>query len=205
MPEIQAPRECADLPPNLNFCLNRFRRSELFQNDTLTMRHQIRSHLQQLCGCPLPDKWLLLLRNYPSALLTAGRGADDQPDEGTVSQVELLSDDSTILQINLEARAETWLDPQGNAFNWPPTHLVIGETGDGDYYCIDAAAAAPAVLQYRAQFVLFENAADSLDEFVEMLLLAFTEDEDDFTENPADFYELPETESDACTDQHPRP
>lgn len=169
------------------------------------MRNQIRSQLQQLCGCPLPDQWLHLISNYPPALLTASRGPDDQTDEGTVSQVELLADDSAILQINLEVRAETWLDPRGAAFNWPPSHLVIGETGDGDYFCIDAAAAAPAVLQYRTQAVTFEIAAESLEEFVDMLFVAFTEDEADFTENPDDFSEFPETESDECTDQHPRP
>lgn len=205
MPEIHAQCECADSQRRLNFPLHLFRGSGPFQDDTLTMRNEIRSQLQQLCGYPLPDKWLHLLCHYPSALLSAGRGTDDQPDEGTVSQVELLADDSAILQINLEARAETWLDPRGNAFTWPPSHLVIGETGDGDYYCIDAAAAAPAVLQYRSQPVIFESAADSLDEFVEMLLVAFTEDEADFTEDPADLSEFPETESDECTDQHSRP
>jgi hypothetical protein len=53
--------------------------------------------------------------------------------------------------------------------------------------------------------VTFEIAAESLEEFVDMLFVAFTEDEADFTENPDDFSEFPETESDECTDQHPRP
>ena len=152
----------------------------------LIMRDDIRSQLEQLCGCSLPSAWQLLIRHYPPELLNAGRGSDDDQDEGTVSQVELLSCDSAILQINLEVRAGTYLDPAGSEFRWPAHYLVIGETGDGDYYCLDALNQSTPVLQYRCQLVCFETAAESLDEFVELLYIAFTEDDSEDPENPLD-------------------
>ena len=63
--------------------------------------------------------------------------------------------------------------------------MVIGETGDGDYYCIDTDGEHEGVLQFRHYSVEFEVIADSLNDFVEMLMDAFVartsvdEDEDE--------------------------
>jgi len=168
----------------------------------VNMRTEIRCQLEELCGYPLPAAWQQLISNYPPALLAAIRGEVDLQDEGTVAEVELLASDSAVLQINLEVRCGTFLDPSGHEFRWPAAYLVIGETGDGDYYCLDTAAQTVAVLQYRSQAVTFENAAESLEEFVELLLLAFTEGDPD---DPELLSEFPETEPDECTDQYPSP
>lgn len=151
---------------------------------------------------PAPPAWLQLISNYPPALLLAQRSDPPSQDEGTVAQVELLASDAAVLQINQEVRCGSFLDPQGREFHWPAALLVIGETGDGDYYCLDTATQTAAVLQYRCQKVKFEEAAESLEEFVELLLLVFTEDD---PEDPESLSELPETESDECADQYPSP
>jgi hypothetical protein len=203
MPKNQAPRECAGPKTGLDSPLiNQSGRCQPVQDSPLNMRNEIRRQLEQLCGYPLPAAWQQLISNYPHALLTAGRGDENQHDEGTVAQVELLSSDSAVLQINLEVRHGTFLDPHGMEFHWPTAYLVIGETGDGDYYCLDAAAQTTAVLQYRSHAVKFENAAESLEEFIELLLVAFTEDDPD---DPELLSEFTENESDECTDQYPSP
>ena len=46
---------------------------------------------------------------------------------------------------------------------------IVGETGSGDYYCIDAGREVEGVMQYDHQSVQFEVFADSIDEFIEML------------------------------------
>jgi hypothetical protein len=107
--------------------------------------------LQQLCGCPLPDQWLHLISNYPPGLLTASRGPDDQTEDGTVcrsncSQMTPLSSRST----SKSALKRGWT-PAGAASTGHPHTCVIGETGDGDYFCIDALPQPALLLQYRTQ------------------------------------------------------
>ncbi len=128
------------------------------------------SELEQMCGASLPENYLRLLHSYPPALRTAVRAEDDARWEGTVAEVELLSEPSDLVEINREVRLGPVLDPKGAEFRWPVQLLVIGETGDGDYYCVDTDGEHQGVLQFRHQSVEFENVADSLDEFVGMLL-----------------------------------
>lgn len=94
----------------------------------------------------------------------------DQGSDGTVAEVELMAELSDIQEINHEVRLGTVLDPEGREFRWPDQLLVIGETGDGDYYCVDTDGVHQGVLQFRHQSVEFLIIAESLDEFVEMLL-----------------------------------
>ena len=126
--------------------------------------------LEELCGAGLPDDYLSLLNNYPPALRTAVRAEDDSGTEGTVAEVELMSELLDLVEINREVRLGPVLDPEGEEFRWPVQLLVIGETGDGDYYCVDTDGEHQGVLQFRHQSVEFESVADSLDEFVGMLL-----------------------------------
>lgn len=65
------------------------------------------------------------------------------------------------------------LDPEGREFRWPDQLLVIGETGDGDYYCVDSDGEHEGVLQFRHFAVEFETIADSLEDFVELLIECF--------------------------------
>ena len=126
--------------------------------------------LEELCGVGLPQGYLRLLSNYPAALRTAIRAEDHSKSEGTVAEVELMAEMADILEINREVRLGPVLDPKGQEFRWPVQLLVIGETGDGDYYCVDTDGEHQGVLQFRHQSVEFELVADSLDEFVEILL-----------------------------------
>lgn len=136
------------------------------------------SELEELCGARLPHDYLRLLSNYPPALRTAVRAEDDSCLEGTVAEVELMSEPSDLVEINREVRLGPVLDPKGVEFRWPVQLLVIGETGDGDYYCVDTDGEHQGVLQFRHQSVEFENVADSLDEFVGMLLDSYVTGEE---------------------------
>lgn len=148
--------------------------------------------LEHLCEAPLPAEYLQLLESYPTALQTACRADDGGDTEGIVPEVELLASPEEILKINQEVRQGTILDPEGQEFRWPDQLLVIGETGDGDYYCIDTDGEHDGVLQFRHYAVEFEVIADSLNDFVEMLMDAFvarTSVEDDADEDDDEFDE----------------
>lgn len=150
------------------------------------MTIEILEHLKTLCGASVPDYYLRFLHDYPEPLRRATRALDDSDSEGMVSDVELIADLSSVLEINLEARVDSVPEPDGLEFFWPEQFLVIGETGSGDYYCIDVEGEVDGVMQYDHQNVGFEVIADSLDEFVEMLVETFilesesaNDDEDD--------------------------
>lgn len=125
--------------------------------------------LEELLETSLPPEYVDRLNDYPASLLTARRAIDDSDAEGTVAQVEFLDDLNSVLEINLEARCETLVQPDGVEQVWPPQFLIVGETGSGDYYCIDAGREVEGVMQYDHQSVQFEVFADSIDDFIEML------------------------------------
>jgi hypothetical protein len=148
------------------------------------MTPQVLKQLEELCDITIPAEYLSLIRDYPQALRFACRADDGSDSEDFVAGVELLESDVQILEINREVRTGTILDPEGQEFRWPDQLLVIGETGSGDYYCVDTDGEHSGVLQFRHYSVEFEVIADSLNEFVEMLMDAFVartfvEDEDD--------------------------
>ena len=121
----------------------------------------------------MPPAYLQFLDAYPESLRQARRALDDSDSEGTVAEVELIADLPAVLEINLEVRADSVPEPDGLEFYWPEQFLVIGETGSGDYYCIDVEGDVDGVMQYDHQNVGFEVVADSMDEFVEMLVETF--------------------------------
>ena len=129
--------------------------------------------MTELTGIQLPDWYLSFLDDYPSVLRTARRSIDDSEQQGFVCNAELLEDEADVLTLNLEVRAESVESPDGMIFFWPDQMLVIGETGFGDYYCIDAAEEVEGVIQFDHQAVQFEVIADSLEEFVEILVDTF--------------------------------
>ena len=131
------------------------------------------SELETLCQAPVPTAFRAFLMEYPEALRGACRADDGSDAEGFVSEAELLADPVEVLRINREVRLDSILDPEGREFRWPTPFLVIGETGDGDYYCIDVSAKREGVLQFRHHAVEFEMVADSMDEFIELLVECF--------------------------------
>ena len=148
------------------------------------------SELETLCQAPVPTACRVVLTDYPKALRGAVRADDGSDSEGLVSEAELLADPAEVLRINREVRLDSILDPEGREFRWPTPFLVIGETGDGDYYCIDAAGEHEGVLQFRHHAVEFEPVADSMDEFIELLVECFVtgiDDEDIEDEDEEDF------------------
>lgn len=131
------------------------------------------SQLEALCQAPVPTAYRLVFTTYPEALSGAVRADDGSDSEGFVSEAELLADPVEVLRINREVRLDSILDPDGQEFRWPAPFLVIGETGDGDYYCIDASGQHEGVLQFRHHSVEFETVADSMEEFIELLVECF--------------------------------
>ena len=149
--------------------------------------------LEDLCGSPLPAGCRTVLTDYPSALRGAVRAEDGTDSEGLVSENELIGDPVEVLRINREVRSERVLDPEGREFCWPPKFLVIGETGEGDYYCVDIDGEHEGVLQFRHHAVEFEEVAETLDEFIEMLVECFvTGDESDLEDLDDSDIEEPE-------------
>jgi len=141
------------------------------------MTSEILNQLAQMLGGSVPDWYLQFLDNYPSVLRHAVRAIDESDSEGTVADVELIADLSSILEINLEAREDSVPEPSGLEWFWPEQFLIIGETGGGDYYCIDVDGDVEGVMQYDHQEVGFEVVADSVEEFVGMLVDTFIEED----------------------------
>ena len=168
------------------------------------MSPEIVQDLEHLCDARLPVEYIHLLKSYPSILATACRADSGDDSEGFVSEVELLSSPADVLVINREVRAVSILDPEGQEFRWPDQLLVIGETGDGDYYCIDAAGEREGEFQFRHHAVEFESVADSMDEFIELLVECFItgidaeeieeEDEEEFEEDDDEFEDAADEE-----------
>ena len=129
--------------------------------------------LTEICGFTIPEEYVRLLGNFPQRLRTTPRSSDQTIDEGCVAEVELLAEVAEVVEINIEARNGGVIDPDGEEFLWPEQLLVIGETGTGDYYCIDVSGEHTGVLQYLHQAIEFEIIAESLDDFVDLLLEAF--------------------------------
>lgn len=137
------------------------------------MESAIVSHLEELCGAPLPAEYLRLIESYPSPLRKAARADSGDDSEGFVHDFELFSSMKTVLEINHEVRAAAILDPDGQEFLWPDQLLVIGETGDGDYYCVDLDREHEGILQFRHHAVEFETVAESLEEYIDLLIESF--------------------------------
>lgn len=145
----------------------------------MTMAPEILLQLTELIGWELPAEYIELLEQYPASLSTRTREPDHPDCEETVAEVELLNDPQTILAINQEARRECILEPNGDEFVWPDQMMVIGETGTGDYFCIDVSGDVDGVIQYNHQAVTFEIIAESLEEFIEILEETFNGELDD--------------------------
>jgi hypothetical protein len=134
------------------------------------------NQLASLVAGSLPAEYLQLLRTYPAELQGRVRDEHQDPDWGTVCQVDLPSDLEIIVDLNREVRSCSVLDPEGAEFHWPESLLVIGETGAGDYYCLDTTGEVPGVLQFEHQPVEFYEVADSLSDFVSLLLESFVQE-----------------------------
>lgn len=130
--------------------------------------------LTEICGFTIPEDYVRLLGNFPEQLRKTPRTPDKSIEDGFVAEVELLADVAEVVEINIEARNGGVIDPDGEEFLWPEQLLVIGETGTGDYYCLDVSGEHTGVLQYLHQAIEFEIVAESLEDFVDMLLEAYS-------------------------------
>ena len=162
------------------------------------MLPSVQQELESLCSGPLPQRWLQLISQYPEDLRSALRSDDGSEEEGAVGDAELLADPADILAINREVRASSIPDPANKEFHWPARCLVIGESGDGDYYCLNADDPHCGVLQFLHLTVRFKKLTASLDEFLQMLSAAYLEADD---ADEWDDSEESDDEADDDTDQ----
>jgi hypothetical protein len=146
----------------------------------------IRHELEILCNGPIPDRWVQLISSYPDELRSALRSDDGSDEEGTVSDAELLADPADLLAINREVRSTNILDPANRPFSWPVRCLVIGESGDGDYYCLNADDQDCGVIQFLHLPVRFKRITANLEDFLEMLFQAYVDDDEDVEEEEED-------------------
>lgn len=142
------------------------------------MSDNVVRQIGELLNQPVPDHYLKALAEYPEWPGKTRRALDESAAEGLVCQVEYLNDLSDVLFLNLEARSDSVLDPAGFEILWPEQFLIIGESGGGDYYCIDAGNDVDGVMQFDHQAVQFEVIADSIDEYIEVLRETFCGSED---------------------------
>ena len=150
------------------------------------------SQLAKLCQAQIPSDCCAVFTSYPEVLRGVPRADDGSDSEGFVSEAELFADPAVALRVNQEVRKESILDPDGQEFCWPMTFLVIGETGDGDYYCLDTVGEHEGVMQFRHHTVEFEMVAESMSDFIELLVECFVEGDAESDGDELDeFEELP--------------
>lgn len=133
----------------------------------------LQQHIEELIGFTLPANYLELLAAYPAALKNRARASDESETQGYVNTFELMSDLADVLEINLEVRYCSVMDPDGHDFHWPDQVLVIGENGDGDYYGIDLLDENSGVVFFNHQTVEFVGITDTLTEYVDLLQESF--------------------------------
>lgn len=138
----------------------------------------IRRELEEICGTPLPSQWLQFLAEYPTELRLALRSDDGSEEEGCVGDAELLADPTELLAINREVRSTSIPDGDDQEFRWPRRYVVIGESGDGDYYCIDADDPKCGVHQFHHLPARFKRLTDGFAQFLEMLIEAYLDFDD---------------------------
>ena len=140
--------------------------------------HPAYERLSEIIGRPLPDDYLGLMREYPQHLTEAVRALDETDSQGYVSDVEFPRDPDVVVALNEEARLDYLITPEGGECEWPQEFLIIGETGEGDYYCVDVSGEIEGVLQYDHQQVRWEIVAESVQDFVDFLSEVFCEPDD---------------------------
>ena len=137
------------------------------------------SRLAEIIGLPVPEDYRAVILDYPQHLTTAVRALDDSDSEGYVSDVELPLDLEVVIALNEEARLDYLITPDGGECEWPQEFLIIGETGQGDYYCVDVSGEFEGVLQYDHQSVGWEIVAESVQDFIDFLSEVFCEEQTD--------------------------
>jgi hypothetical protein len=142
-------------------------------------RLQSFGRLEEIIGQSVPSDYRALILDYPQHLTTAVRAMDNSDSEGFVCDVEFPQDLEVVIALNEEARLDYLITPEGGECEWPQEFLIIGETGEGDYYCVDVSGEIEGVLQYDHQAVKWEIVAVSVRDFVDFLSEVFCEDEDD--------------------------
>ena len=146
------------------------------------MNQDILDQLAAMCGRSLPADYIDLLANYPQELTTAVRAIDESDSLGTVADAELLQSLECVIALNLEVRGQPLVTPDGTEQLWPDQFAVIGENGSGNYFCIDVNRDIEGIIEYDHQSVEFSECAESLQDFVDMLLETFVDgvDENDW-------------------------
>ena len=115
--------------------------------------------IEEAFGARLPSDYRRLMMEYPRELLACG-----------ASEMELLNEPSRIIAENLRVRSGT---ESFSLIDWPPRYFVIGETGSGDYYCLNMKRASSPVMLFDQFGIQFKEHAPSLDEWLPAILAEY--------------------------------
>src|SRR5262245_61779732 len=119
------------------------------------MTQQDIDHIEGRLGVRLPSDYCTFMTSYPQ-LSKAVAG---------IAQHEILSDARSIIRENERVRAG-----ELPLRSWPHDLFVIGDSGCGDYYCLDLSESVPAVVCWNHETGDFEETAPSLRAFLQQLI-----------------------------------
>jgi hypothetical protein len=104
----------------------------------------------------VPIEYLRFVADYPIL-------PDDFAD---VREREVFADVQKALVVNLEVRRR----PPVDGAAWPDQYFVVGESGCGDWYCLDTSHSPAPVVCWNHETAAFEPTAHSLSAFLEHIL-----------------------------------
>lgn len=112
----------------------------------------------------LPDFYRTYLSTLKERLEREGFCESDFED---ISSNELIFDSSKVEAINVEMRSfkAIWLPMQVEPSFWPDDWLIIGGSGNGDYFCISKSGSFSGVYCFEHESLQFVSYASSLDDF----------------------------------------
>lgn len=117
----------------------------------------------------LPSHFAIYIRTLANRLASEGFSASDAAD---IATHELISDETRLTLLNESVRGFSthWLAEWNEPGSWPEDHIVIGENGAGNYYCISLSGSYAGVLEYDHECKEFVPWADSLEGYYQEVM-----------------------------------
>ena len=117
----------------------------------------------------LPNHFVTYVRTLATRLASEGFSPSDAAD---IAAHELISDNTRLALLNDSVRGFSthWLAEWEEPGPWPEDHIVIGENGAGNYYCISRSGLYAGVLEYDHEYREFVPRADSLEGYYQEVM-----------------------------------
>lgn len=117
----------------------------------------------------LPSHFLTYIRTLAGRLGSEGFSESDAAD---IATHELISDETRLALLNDSVRGFSthWMAEWEEPGPWPEDHIVIGENGAGNYYCISRSGSYAGVLEYDHECKEFVLWAASLEGYYQEVM-----------------------------------